>query len=234
MEQLNNFFKDKKVSDILDVGTGTGDFINVLKEVFPAARITGIDPNINSLNEAAKKHANANFYEMNGENLDFIYNSFDLASISMALHHLPDVNKTLDEMQRVVKSGGWIVVNELFSNNLNPAQEVHKMYHHFRSSVDRLIGVSHNHTFKKTEILQLIEKSGIEIVYHFEFNKSRNVISNPQDVEFYVQKMESMLEPIKDLPEHNVMKPKIAEFRNAALKHGFQQAMKVVVVGKVQ
>lgn len=232
MEQLNNFFKDKKISDILDVGTGTGDFVNVLKEVFPTARITGIDPNTNSLKEAAQKHSDVNFREMGGENLNFEDNIFDVASISMALHHLPDISKTLNEMKRVVKPGGWIIVNELFSDNLSQAQEVHKMYHHFRSSVDRLTGVSHNATFKKSEILELVEKSGIEIQLHFEFNKSKNVISKPEDVEFYVQKMEQMLEPVKNLKEYNELKNEIPEFREAALKHGFQQATKVVIAGR--
>jgi hypothetical protein len=52
-------------------------------------------------------------------------------------------------MQRIVKTGGWIIVNELFSDNLNPAQEVHKMFHHFRSKIDRLTGIYHNETFEK-------------------------------------------------------------------------------------
>ncbi|MBK6283384.1 MAG: methyltransferase domain-containing protein [Draconibacterium sp.] len=55
MKQLKGFFADKKVSTILDTGTGTGDFIEVLKEVFPEAKITGIDPNTESLLEAAKR-----------------------------------------------------------------------------------------------------------------------------------------------------------------------------------
>ncbi len=232
MEQLKEFFRDIKVTTILDVGTGTGDFITVLKEDFPDSEITGIDPDIDSLREAAQKHPDAAFLEMSGEYLDFEDNSFDLASISMALHHLPDVSKTLSEMQRVVKPGGWIIVNELFSNNLSHAQEVHKLYHHFRSAVDRLRGVSHNKTFEKAEILKLIENSGIEILHYFEFNKTKNVISNPQDVELHVQKMEQMLEHIKDLKEYETLKPKISEFREAALMHGFQQATKVVVIGK--
>jgi len=234
LEQLKDFFKDKKVTSILDVGTGTGDFLTVLKDVFRAARFTGIDPNSDALKEAAIKHPEVSFMEMSGETLNFDDSSFDLASISMALHHLPDVKKALNEMKRVVKSGGWMVVNELFSDNLSPAQEVHKMYHHFRSSVDRLIGVSHNHTFKKAEILSLIEKSGIEIIHHFEFNKAKNLISNPRDVEFYVQKMEAMLEPVKNSSEYNRLKPKISEFKEAALNCGFQQATKVVVIGKIQ
>lgn len=232
MEQLRKYFKGHEINSILDVGTGTGDFVAVLKEVFPSSKITGIDPNVESLNQAIQKYADVTFSEMTGEKLDYENDSFDVASISMALHHLPDVSTTLKEMQRVVKPGGWIIVNELFSDNLNPAQEVHKMYHHFRSSIDRLIGVSHNETFKKEEILNLVENSGIEILYHFEFNKAGNLITGPEDIEERVEKMGQMLEPVKNFPEYEVLKPKIGEFRELVTKNGFQPATKVVVVGQ--
>lgn len=234
MIQLADFFREKPIHSILDVGTGTGDFVAVLKEVFPASQITGIDPNVESLKEATIKYPNVTFSEMNGEKLVFKDNSFDLASISMALHHLPDISQTLSEMQRVTKSGGWIIVNELFSDSLNPAQEVHKMYHHFRSNIDNLTGISHNETFKKEEILQIVKNSGIEISFHFESNRNGNLIQKPEDIEERVEKMRQMLEQVKDSPDLAELQAKINEFRKSALKYGFQQATKVVVVGRVQ
>jgi SAM-dependent methyltransferase len=233
VKRLTDYFKEFRVNSVLDVGTGSGDFISVLKDVFPTAQLTGIDPNTDSLQEAAQTYPDVVFKNMGGENLELEDKSFDVASISMALHHLPDISKTLIEMKRVVKPRGWIIVNELFSDNLNPAQEVHKMFHHFRSSVDRLTGVSHNETFNKQEILNLVENSGIEIQFHFEFNKNENLNSKPEDVELRVDKMIQMLDPIKDTPEFEQLQPKIDEFREAALKHGFQQPTKVVIVGKV-
>src|SRR5210317_918102 len=125
MEKLTDFFKKKPVKTALDVGTGTGNFIDVLKNALPGVQITGVDPSSESMTEAAQLYPEVSFKKMSGEELLFPDNSFDLVAISMALHHLPDVSKTLAEMQRVVKPGGWIVVNELFSDNLNPAQEVH-------------------------------------------------------------------------------------------------------------
>jgi ubiquinone/menaquinone biosynthesis C-methylase UbiE len=43
MEPLINYFKDIETQTVLDVGTGTGGFLNAEKN-FPDARITGIDP----------------------------------------------------------------------------------------------------------------------------------------------------------------------------------------------
>jgi SAM-dependent methyltransferase len=232
MKQLKDFFADKSVSKILDTGTGTGDFIEVLKEVFPKAKITGIDPNTESLQEAAIKYPELTFAEMNAEKLEFTDNSFDLASISMALHHLPDIQKSLKEMQRVVKPGGWIIVNELFSDNLNPAEEVHKMFHHFRSKIDRLTGVSHNETFKKDEIRAIVNASGIDIQFDFENHLEPVSLTESHELEKRVEKLNLHLEKIKSRPEYDILRPQIEEFRQAALKHGFQSPPRIVLIGK--
>ena len=52
MEPLKLYFKDIKVSNILDIGTGTGGFLPVLQKIFPVAQITGIDPDAVSLEKA--------------------------------------------------------------------------------------------------------------------------------------------------------------------------------------
>ncbi len=233
MKQLTDFFQDKKVGKILDVGTGSGNFLVVLKEVFPNANVTGIDPNTDSLKEASEKFPDVQFQKMSAEIIEFPDNLFDVAAISMALHHLPDIKKSLAEMQLVTKPGGWIIVNELFSDNLNPAQEVHKMYHHFISQIHRILGESHNETFKKEEIIKIVEDSGIDIQFHFEFTKDINPILNSEELESRVEKMNELLESVKDLSEYKLLKPQIEEFRKNAVKFGFQSATRVVIVGKV-
>ena len=231
MEKLVNYFRDKEVASVVDVGTGGGDFITVLKDVFPKAQIIGVDPDRESLKEAANKYPNVSFTEMRGENLEFADKSFDVASISMALHHLPDIQSALMEMQRVIKPGGWIIVNELFSDNLNPAQEVHKMFHHFRSLIDRLTGTFHQETFQKEQILQLVKAAGIQIQLSFEDNTQTNVLTKEGELEMRVEKMKQHLEKIKGRPEYETLKPEIDKFRERALKYGFQPATRVVVIG---
>ena len=231
MEKLVNYFRGKEVKSILDVGTGSGDFIAVLKEVFPETQITGIDPDTESLQEATKKYPDVCFIEMGGEKLEFADDTFDVASISMALHHLPDIQTVLKEMQRVVKPGGWIIVNELFSDNLNQAQEVHKMFHHFRSRIDRLSGIYHQESFEKEQILQMVKSSRIQIQLCFENNTETNLIAGEGELQNRIDKMKQHLEKIKNLPEYEILKPQIEEFHERALKYGFQPSTRVVVVG---
>ena len=232
MSQLVNFFQDKKVNKILDVGTGDGDFIFALKEIFPNATIEGVDPNSESLEKARKKHPDCLFTEMVAENLLYENESFDVASISMALHHLPKINKGLTELKRVVKTKGWLIINELISDNLNPAQEVHKMYHHFRSKIDRLTGIFHRETFRKDEIIQMVNAAGISVQFYFENTMDSDITHDKDELMSRMDKMNQMLTKIKNHAEYNEMKSYIEEFGKKAFEVGFQPATRLAIVGK--
>lgn len=232
MEQLITFFQDKNIQKVLDVGTGAGQFIPVIKTALPSAKITGIDPDTEALKQAKEDYPEEEFIELNGELFEFEKDCFDMATISMALHHLPDVRETLNEMKRVVKPGGWIVVNELYGDNLNDAQKVHKQMHHFRSRIDRLNGVSHNDTFKRKEIIDLVESAGLKVHLDFDQNKDRKE-PGIDEINERMEKLTQMLNGVKNLPAYNELSQEIPEIKEALLQHGFQMATRVVVVAEV-
>jgi ubiquinone/menaquinone biosynthesis C-methylase UbiE len=231
-EPLINFFKDKKISGILDVGTGSGNFIPVLKQTFPEAEITGIDIDEGALVSARQKFPEITFLRMQAEKLLFKDNSFDVVSISMTLHHLPKVKRGLKEMKRVVKNEGWIIINETISNDLNPAQQVHKMYHHFRSRIDTMKGICHRKSFTKDTIIQMLKTADIQIQFFFENKKNINLIENKTDLDIWVSKMKQMLEQIKGRPEYDIMKPEIQIFRKNALRYGIQPSTNLIIAGR--
>lgn len=230
MEPLINYFIDIKAKNILDVGTGEGGFLPVLLKTFPGAIITGIDPNTDSLKVSEQKFPGIRFLEMEAEKLHFDDDQFDVVSISMALHHLPKIKKALKEIKRVVKPGGFIIINEPVSDNLNPAQEVYKMYHHFRSRIDRLMGTYHRQTFTCNAILQMLKTAELPVQFYFENRYYSHLSKFNGELEVRVEKMKEMLENIKGLPEYNQMQPQIEEFREKALKRGFQQPTNLVIV----
>ncbi|MBN1986573.1 MAG: methyltransferase domain-containing protein [Prolixibacteraceae bacterium] len=232
MEALRNFFYDKKVNKILDVGTGEGKFIPVLKDSFPKAAIWGVDPDESSLEQAKQNFPDISFQSMNAEELVFEDDTFDVVSLSMALHHLNKIKKGLKEIKRVTKPEGWIIINELFSDNLEPAQEVHKLYHHFRSRIDRLTGVNHRETFRKEEILQMVRQAGISVQFFFEHKREVNLVEEVGALDKMVQKMQQKLETIKIQAEYEELQPQIEEFRTKAMEFGFQPATNVVIVGR--
>ena len=234
MKQLINFFKDKQIHHILDIATGKGQFIKVLIDIFPEANFTGIDPDEESLNLAKESFQNkeVQFFQMGAEKLNFEDNTFDLVSISNGLHHLPQLETSLSEMKRVLKPNGHLIISELVSDHLRPAQENQKFYHHLKSYTDRITGNFHHETWEKQEIIEMIQKNGIQTELVFDYFDGKNFITETEDVDFWVNRLKGHIEILKGQPIYQELLPKVDEFRKRIEKDGMEHATNVVVVGK--
>ncbi len=235
MEKLKKYFIDKPVETILDVATGQGQFLRILSDFFPKAKITGIDPDAASLKIAEKtfQEVNIRFFQMYAEKLGFQNGQFDLVSISNGLHHLPDLERSFSEMKRVAKPGGWMVINEHINDTLTPAQENQKFYHHLKSYADRLNGHFHRETWAKQEILDIIKENGINIESLFEYSDGRNIITQTRPVAFWTDQLKKHIEILKHKPVYKELLPKLKEFKQRIEKDGMQQVNNVVVIGRI-
>jgi ubiquinone/menaquinone biosynthesis C-methylase UbiE len=102
---------------VLDVGTGTGVVaLEAAKALNHEGRCTGIDLSEKMLAAAITNARRANLTErvdfkvMDAESLQFEAVSFDVVVSLFALLHLPDPTTALNEMFRVLKPGGTLVV----------------------------------------------------------------------------------------------------------------------------
>lgn len=237
MKQLKQFFKDKTVSQTLDIGCGAGDFVKLLNTTFDGkVNITGIDPGEQWLKEARTRFPkdNFNFECMSGEKLQYEDHSFDVVSISNALHHLENIEQTLSEMKRVAKPEGWLIINEVSDGELTEAQENQKMLHHFKSFVDQLHGITHRQTSKPDEILQIIEQNEIEVVQSFLHLKMKQINFEEHFLDAKYREMESLLEELQGRPEFDKMKNQLPLFKERLQKYGFQMAPQLMVIGKAK
>jgi ubiquinone/menaquinone biosynthesis C-methylase UbiE len=237
MKQLKTFFAGKPIQKVLDIGTGSGDFIKLISPVFPEnAHITGIDPNNEALEEARRGNTSANveFIWMEGETLNFSNQTFDVVCLSNAMHHLADPEKTFAEMKRVVKANGWLVIAEIVSDGLNEAQENQKMLHHFKSYVDRKSGITHRETWAEAEVLEIIRSNGIDSVLTFPFNRMTAPLTEPEKLETWIQNFAENLKQLENEPEYVEKVAFFKQFKDRLKLFGFQLARQIVVVGQVQ
>ena len=235
MEQLKTFFAGKSIQKVLDIGTGTGDFIKLILPVFPeSVHITGIDPSGEALAEARREitSANVEFMRMEGEKLNFDDQTFDVVCLSNAMHHLANPEKTLAEMKRVVKAGGWLVIAELVSDGLNEAQENQKMLHHFKSYVERKSGITHRETWTEAGVLEIIQSGGIQPVLRFPFNRMAGPETDPEKLEVRVQAFAGHLAELEGWPEYAEKAADFEQFKKRLQQNGFQMARQIVVVGQ--
>ena len=147
-------FPDLPDGPALDVGTRFGEFALRLRQAVPAGeKVIGLDCSEKTVTQAREKFPDAGVEFAVGEGAHLAYpdGSFALVAISNTLHHIEDYNKVLDEMYRVLKPGGYFVVNEMFSDNQNKAQQAHFAQHSFEAKLDMITGSDYQiPTWKRT------------------------------------------------------------------------------------
>jgi ubiquinone biosynthesis O-methyltransferase len=109
----------KSGSKILEVGSGSGNFSVKLAKM--RYKVVGIDSSIEMLNlaknKADKNGVSIEFKHMDATKLLFENESFDVVLSMAAFEFIPDSNKVMDEMMRILKPGGKIVIGTIHSNS---------------------------------------------------------------------------------------------------------------------
>jgi MPBQ/MSBQ methyltransferase len=130
VDEMFKFSKAEKsdIKTVLDVGCGIGGASRRLASscIGSGAKITGItlsQEQAKRANELAKNQniPNANFQVMDALNMSFDDNSFDLVWACESGEHMPDKKKYVDEMMRVLKPGGTLVLATWCQRETPPA-----------------------------------------------------------------------------------------------------------------
>jgi ubiquinone/menaquinone biosynthesis C-methylase UbiE len=103
----------------LDVGSGTGRFTVLLAQWF-GATVIGIEP-ANGMRKIAAvdgRHSNASYVGGRAEELPFKASSFDVALLSNVYHHISDRSAGAEELCRVLRAGGRILIRGAFAGRL--------------------------------------------------------------------------------------------------------------------
>ena len=107
----------KPTDTILDLGCGPGTITADLAELVPQGRVVGGDPVESVLKQAAEYAqsrgvSNVTFEKIDGNQLSFPDDSFDVVTCHQVLQHVKDPVGILKEMRRVVKPGGIVAARE--------------------------------------------------------------------------------------------------------------------------
>ena len=131
--------------DILDVGCGTGSLaVAARRDMGVQGNVVGIDPSSNMIDLAVEKAAKAgvqvDFRVGVIENLEFEAQSFDLVLSSLMMHHLTDELKErgLQEIKRVLKPGGGLLIIELDPGAFSLATLVHGHSQQLSAELERI------------------------------------------------------------------------------------------------
>src|SRR3989344_2823779 len=104
--ELEKIFKLAKEKNVLEVGCGTGLVLEKVSKIAKSAK--GIDLSSGMLNNAKKKRLDVK--QASATNIPFKNNQFDVVYSLKVLPHVADIKKALEEMSRVTKKNGVLIL----------------------------------------------------------------------------------------------------------------------------
>ena len=119
---------------ILDVATGTGDLAILAYKKLSPDKITGIDLSEGMLEIGRDKVKAENLQDkitlecQDCLNLDFEDNTFDAITVGFGVRNFENISKGYDEMYRVLKPGGVLMVLELSTPEKFPMNVLYNFY----------------------------------------------------------------------------------------------------------
>jgi len=145
--QLINSLQNK--GKLLDIGAGTGDFLNVANQ--NGWNTIGIEPSSKARKIAIQKGVSL------VENLSTLDNeSFDVITMWHVLEHVPNLEEQIKELKRLIKPDGTIIIAVPNFNSFDA-----KYYGAFWAAYDVPRHLWH---FSKTTIQQLFKKEDLELI----------------------------------------------------------------------
>lgn len=126
VDRLLREVKLAKGSTILDAGCGSGT--NSRRLARAGYRVTGVDFSEFALGKAIEDSTNLDIDFRRGDltNLEFADASFDAVFCFGVLMHIPDLERALFELTRVLKPGGYLMLSE--TNARSPEMIAFRLY----------------------------------------------------------------------------------------------------------
>lgn len=133
-EAVFKLAQPKAGENALDVGCGTGNYTYWLADF--GLNVTGLDPSEEMIETAITKSCGSNrvkFISARAESLPFDNNKFDLVLAVATLEFVQDPICAIDEMFRVLKSNGRVVIG--FFNKYSLWSLIHRLKGFFTNSI---------------------------------------------------------------------------------------------------
>ena len=219
---------------ILDVATGLGGFILALTETFESYQeAVGIDSSEKMISLAEEKFDgdNVRFEVMQAEKIDYEDNSFDTVVIRNSLHHLDDADLALDEMKRVLKPGGLLIVCEMYQNKELRTNNPHVMLHHWFAEIDRMNGITHNETFHKPELMETIKKLGLRGLETFEYTEPKDNELHKEGIDGFIKRCDTIIDRLGNDPKYKKLVERGKTIKHVFMNQDFDWAPQMYIIG---
>lgn len=141
---------------ILDLGCHGGTLTSVIAETAKNSKVYGLDISENAILYAKQRHPNINFQVCDlSKGIPYENKTFDAITCFDILEHLSDPPKIIDEIKRVLKKDGSLIVE--IPNETLLFKLIWVIWTNWTGKVWKN---AHVHSFKPNDLKNLLEKKG--------------------------------------------------------------------------
>jgi ubiquinone/menaquinone biosynthesis C-methylase UbiE len=169
IEKIKYAAKLTACAKVLDVGCGPGIVTEALSPYVQTIVAYDLSP---QMVEAARiRCTSAGLYNVEYEtgmieSLPYEDEHFDRVVSRLVMHHLPETNKAFNEMYRVLKKGGKLILADIISDEERQKEMLH-------NTLEVLRDPSHIKMLALSELKEGLESSGFDIVFEDSWVKER-------------------------------------------------------------
>lgn len=195
---------------ILELGCGTGSMWKEHLSIINNAQLILSDFSLGMVKSAKKtlgEHSNISYEVIDIQNIPYAEGSFDIVIANMMLYHVPDLQKALSEVHRVLKPNGKFYAATYGENGII-------------EYIESLIGL----TSKKNKVFTL--QNGKSLLQPYFMNVERKdyidslAITNVEDLLDYVYSLSSMSNLV------NTKRETLRDILNSKMVHGVLEVPK--------
>ncbi len=153
---VSEYLKNIDYNKLLDIGSGTGYLINMLKDK-EMTEFYGLDLSEEMIKIAESKNIkNAQFILGSANKLPFDDDTFDVVTCIQSFHHYPYPNEAMREAYRVLKKGGLYILSDTGVGGIAAWIDNHILF--------KIMKSGDCHTENKEGISKLMIKNGFEVI----------------------------------------------------------------------
>ncbi len=159
LEQIHAAIKPTMKMNLLDLGCGPGIVTAAMAQ--DVREVVAYDLTPEMLDQARKRCReaglkNARFELGSAEHLPFEDETFDCVVTRLTIHHFLDPRRVMDEVVRVTRQGGKVVVADVVSSEDDEEATLH-------NALETLRDPTHVRMFSPGDLLEMVRSAGLRI-----------------------------------------------------------------------
>ncbi len=99
---------------LIDIGCGPGAFLQLVQDSFPDIQLNGLDLSEEMIRETKGRLSDSAVVTVgDSEHVPLADGQYQAVTCNMSIHHYPHPQEALNEMQRILEPGGYLLLNDM-------------------------------------------------------------------------------------------------------------------------